>query len=146
MITDDMILMPEVGERCTKCGAEVLTACPRCDFRIRGDYFVEGFFGGEEAPRPNFCDKCGEAFPWVDRQGRIYELQNRLDDEHLDPADELLVREQLEALMSADIDDEEAVRRWRKIKDLAPGLWEKSGARRIIESVASAYIRSQIGA
>ena len=94
---------------------------------------------------PNFCDRCGSAFPWVDRQGRIFELQNKLDDEHLDQATELLVREQLEALLNADIDDEEAARRWKKIKELAPGLWEKSGVRNIIESLVTAYVRAQAG-
>lgn len=145
MISDDLVLMPEVGERCVKCGAPVLKACPECGHRIRGDYYVEGLFGASTAPTPNFCDKCGVGFPWVDRQGRIYELQNRLDDEDLDSASELIAREQLEALLNADIEDEEAVRRWRKLKELAPGLWEKSGARTIIESLATAYIRSHAG-
>ena len=58
---------------------------------------------------------------------------------------ELIVREQLEALLNADLDDEEAVRRWKKIKELAPGLWEKSGARSIMESLATTYIRTHVG-
>lgn len=147
LITDDATRHGEVGARCTKCGAPVLKACPECGHRIRGDYYVEGVvvLGAKAAPPPNFCDKCGAAYPWVDRQGRIYELQNRLDDEDLDPASELLAREQLEALLNADIDDEEAVRRWKRIKELAPGLWEKSGAQSIIESLATAYVRAHIG-
>jgi hypothetical protein len=146
LITDDVSRHPEVGVRCTKCGAAVLVACPDCGHRIRGAYYVEGVvFLGEPSPPPNFCDSCGAAFPWVDRQGRIYELQNLLDAEQLDSASELIVQEQLKALVNADIDDEEAVRRWKKVKELAPGLWEKSGARSIIESVATAYIRSHLG-
>jgi hypothetical protein len=147
LITDDATRHSEVGERCTKCGAPVLTACPTCGHRIRGDYYVEGVaaIGFAPADPPNFCDKCGSAFPWVDRQGRIYELQNRLDDEDLDTASELIAREQLEALLDVDMDDEEAVRRWKKVKELAPGLWDKSGARSIIESLATAYIRSHVG-
>jgi hypothetical protein len=81
----------------------------------------------------------------VNRQGRIYELQNRLAEEDLDPASELIVREQLEALLDSDIEDEEAARRWSKVKELAPGLWEKSGARTIIDSLATAYIRKHVG-
>lgn len=147
LITDDITRHPEVGKRCTKCGAPVLVACPECNARIRGEYHVEGvaILGGKAAPPPNFCDDCGAAFPWVNRQGRIYELQNRIDDEDLDPASELIVREQLEALLDSDIADEEAARRWGKIKELAPGLWEKSGARTIIESLATAYIRAHVG-
>jgi len=51
----------------------------------------------------------------------------------------------LEALLNADLDEEEAVRRWKKIKELAPGLWEKSGARSIMESLATTYIRTHVG-
>jgi hypothetical protein len=147
LITDDTTRHGAVGQRCTTCGAPVLTACPACGFRIRGDYYVEGVavIGFGPSDPPNFCDKCGSAFPWVDRQGRIYELQNRLDDEQLDPASELLAREQLDALLNADIDEEEAARRWKKVRELAPGLWEKSGARAIIESLATAYIRTHAG-
>jgi len=47
---------------------------------------------------------------WTAR-GRIYELQNRLDDEELDSATELVVREQLEALTNPDLDEAEQVRR-----------------------------------
>jgi hypothetical protein len=147
LITDDTSRHPEIGQRCTKCGAPVLTACVECGHRIQGDYHVEGVatIGFAPADPPNFCDECGAAFPWVDRQGRIYELQNRLDDEHLDSSSELIAREQLEALLNVDIDDEEAVQRWKKVKELAPGLWEKSGARTIIESLATAYIRAHAG-
>lgn len=147
LVTDDTTRHGEIGNRCTVCGAPVLRACPVCEHRIRGDYHVEGVAVIGLAPRspPNFCDGCGAAFPWVDRQGRIYELQNLLDEEGLDSASELIAREQLEALLNADINEEEAVRRWKKVKELAPGLWEKSGASSIIESLVSSYIRGQIG-
>jgi hypothetical protein len=87
---------------------------------------VPGVIGSSNYRPPDFCDNCGDAHPWVGRQGRIYELQNRLDSEQLDPADQLTVREQLEALLSADLDEDEQRRRWARVKKLAPQLWESS--------------------
>src|SRR3712207_6503625 len=95
----------EVGEKCPTCGSKVLTACPGCDGRIRGYYDVPGVVdltGGYTPPR--FCDLCGRPFPWLDREGRIFLLENMLDDEDLDGADELAVREQLRALADPDLD------------------------------------------
>jgi hypothetical protein len=62
----------------------------------------------------------------VSRQGRIYELQNRLEGTGLDPADELAAREQLEALMNPDIGEDEERKRWQRVKKLAPQVWESS--------------------
>lgn len=136
----------EVPARCARCGATILIACPACDQRIRGHYIVPGVIGGGgEYKCPDFCDHCAAPFPWVSRQGRIFELMNLLDEEDLDPATELEVREQLEALASADLDDKEAARRWQHVKDRAPGLWDKSGARSILESVISAAMKGALG-
>jgi hypothetical protein len=81
----------------------------------------------------------------VDRQRRIYELETMLDEEHLDPADELEVREPLERLGAGGVHTEDERRRWEVVKEKAPGLWEKSGARSIMEPVISAAIRAQLG-
>jgi len=143
--TRDISRMP-IGDRCPDCGAAVLKSCSRCGHRIRGDYDVPGVVAiGFSWEPPQFCDKCGAPHPWVNRQGRIYELENLLDDEELDPADELAAREQLHALASEDLDDEEQARRWMRVKRHAPGLFERLGAQRIIETVAAAAIRQQLG-
>ena len=97
--------------------------------------------GGGYKP-PDFCDKCGAAHPWVTRHGRIYELQNRLEDEQLDPADELTVREQLEALQNADLDEEEQRRRWSRVKALAPQLWQSSQP--LINTLVSAALQGKL--
>jgi hypothetical protein len=95
--------------------------------------------------RLNSCDGCGAPRPWVSREGRIYELENLLDAEDLDPADELAVHEQLQTLVSADLDEDEERRRWERARKYAPGVWEKTGARSILDSVISAAIKSQLG-
>ncbi len=66
-----------------------------------------------------------------------------LADEKLDPADELTVKEQLEALANPDLSDEEAGKRWGRVKALAPGLWERGQP--ILESVVTAAIKAQLG-
>lgn len=130
-----------VANRCTTCGAEVLRGCPECGRPIRGAMpnvltpYVP----------PDFCDNCGSPFPWLSRQGLIYQLENVLDDVDLDPATKLEVREQLEALTAPELEEEEQLRRWRRVKEKAPELWQASGAQRILESLVSAAIKSQLG-
>lgn len=136
----------EVGDRCPTCGAKVLTACPACGTRIRGYYDVPGVIDlATEYKPPRFCDACGKPFPWLDRQGRIFELENMLDDEDLDEAAELAVHEQLTALANPDLDEDDERKHWERVRRLAPGLWDKSGARAIIETVVSAGVRAQLG-
>jgi hypothetical protein len=93
--------------------------------------------------RPDFCHECGAAFPWADRQARIYELQNKLDREQLDEGTRLKVREQLDALADPDLNEEEAVRRWDRVHELAPGLWERGQG--IITDLATAYMKTKLG-
>jgi hypothetical protein len=129
----------DVAERCTKCGAEIITTCSTCEARIRG---LPANVSAKYLP-PDFCDVCGSPFPWLSRQGLIYQLQNMLDEEELDPATRLEVREQLEALAAPELDDEEQLRRWARVKELAPGLWRSS--ERILVTVVSAAIKDKLG-
>lgn len=132
--------------RCATCGADVLTACPRCDNMIRGGYIVPGFIGfAEEYERPDFCADCGNPFPWASRQARVWELMNLLDAEQLDPAAELAVREQLEALVNIEVDDPEQEGRWERVRRLAPTLWEKSGVQQIVTTLVLAEARTRLG-
>ena len=129
----------EVAARCASCGAEVLTACPECNHRIRG---LPSNSSGKYRP-PDFCDACGSPFPWLTRQGHIYQLQNLLDETDLDPATRLEVREQLEALSKPDVSDDEQRERWTKVKQLAPGLW--ASGQRILVNVVSEAIKQPLG-
>lgn len=61
---------PELREAfCSQCGEATLTSCSNCHTPIRGDYYVEGFFGssGNYEP-PAFCHNCGSRFPWTERK------------------------------------------------------------------------------
>jgi hypothetical protein len=131
----------EVANRCVTCGAPILTECPACKERIRG---LPSNVSGVYRP-PSFCDRCGGAFPWATRQARIYELMNMLDEEELDAATELAVREQLDALAAADADDAEQEPRWERVRRLAPTFWAKSGAQQIITTLVLAEARARLG-
>lgn len=52
---------------CSKCGAETITACPKCNAKIRGKYVVEGIVDltGTRTPVPAYCCNCGEPYPWT---------------------------------------------------------------------------------
>lgn len=70
-------------------------------------------------------------------------MHNILDEQDLDPADRLIVEEQLEALTAPELSEEEQVARWSRVKALAPGVMEAGG--RIVESIIAAGIRQQLG-
>jgi hypothetical protein len=109
-------------------------------------YVVPGLIGfSEEHHAPDFCGDCGNPFPWASRQARIYELMNLLDAEQLDPAAELKVREQLQALADADEDEEAEEAHWQRVKQLAPTLREKSGAQQIITTLVLSEARVRLG-
>jgi hypothetical protein len=72
----------------------------------------------------------------------IYELQNRLEGQQLDPADALTVREQLDALLSPELDVAEQRERWGRVKKLAPALWQTSQP--LIQTLATAAVRAAI--
>ena len=141
--TSDATLI-EFGERCSDCGARILTQCPACDHRIRGDYKTPGVIsaGGSYDP-PKFCDNCGAPFPWVGRQERIWELQNLLDeDEALDEATRLWVEEQLQAVIASDpTDEKEQKRLWNGIAQHAPRLWENDRTRRILDTLITETVK-----
>lgn len=94
---------------------------------------------------PICCHNCGDPYPWAGRQARIYELQNRHDDQELDPADELVAREQLDALLDPDLDEEEQAKRWKRIATKAPGFLHKAGVERIVASPTISSLRRCAG-
>jgi hypothetical protein len=122
------------------CGAEVLTACEECGSRIRGN--PAGMWG--DYTPPDFCDVCGTPHPWLSRQGRIYQLQDILDDAEIEPAEKLRAREQLEALTDPDLDEETQAERWARFRRAAPSVWGGEAAQRIITTVLTAGTRAMV--
>jgi hypothetical protein len=130
----------DVPPFCTKCGAAVLTKCEKCGSEIPGHAI--GVTTARWAP-PRFCLECSTPFPWLDRAGRIYLLENMLDNEEVDEATRLEVREELQALAATDLPAEEQERRWAKVKSMAPGLWQSS--QQILVSIVTAEAKTRLG-
>ncbi len=53
---------------CTECGEQTIMACQNCNTNIKGYHHVPGVIGIFDYHKPKYCEKCGKAFPWTDRQ------------------------------------------------------------------------------
>ncbi len=68
------------GKFCETCGAPIIDTCPKCHAAIRGDYHVDGFYGGPAYAAPAYCFNCGEALPWTAEKLAIAkELADEID-------------------------------------------------------------------
>jgi hypothetical protein len=133
---------PSAALYCVICGQKVISACPSCGERIRGP--ARGEFYGEPLDAPfDFCDFCGIPFPWASRQARIYQLRDLLDAENIDDATKLKVREDLDAILKQDLSEDEELRRWERVKKLAPGVLKAGGP--IVRTLATDYLRQKLG-
>jgi hypothetical protein len=134
-----------IAENCSTCGARVLTACPSCGLRIRGDYHVPGVFVAASPGTPSFCDGCGSAFPWASREERIYELENLLDEADIDEADLVIIQDQLARLRDSSLSDKDEKLAWETIKRRAGEAIKGPAVKRVVEGLVSAAIRHQLG-
>ena len=107
---------------------------------------MPGVVLGHTPQRPSFCDGCGSAFPWASRTDRIYELENLLDEEDIDDADRVVIQDALRRLEdSANLSDREERQVWTAIKRHAGGAITSPPVIRVIEGLASASLRQQLG-
>ena len=70
---------------CADCGEKTVTNCQECNEEIRGELINTSGFGfatGYTPPPPNYCDECGEPYPWM--QSKIESLQEWLGSSSLD--------------------------------------------------------------
>lgn len=90
-ITDRADQYPEHRQDyCSKCGAPTIMACPQCNAPIRGYHYVEGAVYVAQYSPPQFCYKCGSAYPWVEaRLSAARELADELDDLSAEERDRL---------------------------------------------------------
>jgi len=67
---------------CDQCGEKTITACPKCNSNIKGDYRVEGVIAfGSTTSVKAYCDACGKAFPWTQRKlDGLAELAEAMDE------------------------------------------------------------------
>jgi hypothetical protein len=139
---DELRALPE---RCPKCGAAVLVACPTCNLRIRGVHFTDALVTSAP-PRPSFCDGCGAAFPWATREERIYELENLLDEEEIDDADRVVISDNLRRLREEQtLSEREEKALWTRVKGASGNALKSEHVARVVEGLVSAAIRAQLG-
>lgn len=52
---------------CTRCGAEAIDACEKCNTPIRGYHHIPGVADGywSEEDIPKHCHECGHPYPWI---------------------------------------------------------------------------------
>ncbi len=59
---------PDVGDYCTKCGAEAIDHWPKCNAPIKGLPFDVGYFSFGPGPQmygEAYCHECGKPYPWA---------------------------------------------------------------------------------
>lgn len=134
-----------ISPLCVTCGAEVLVACPGCGCRLRGSGVTPGRYYSRETSKKSFCDLCGYVYPWATKLERIYELENRLDQEEIDPADKVAIREQLLKLQAPEVSAEQEKRIWQTIKDKAGNAIGVPAVKDLLEGIVSRVVREAIG-
>jgi hypothetical protein len=140
LVSEAIELHKRIYPKCSKCGADVLSKCRACRHPIQG--MSREPFGNYVIPK--FCHVCAGPFPWAKREALFYNLLDMLNDEDIDPADSLKVRDALDALRDdPDASEEVQIERWRTVKRYAPGL--ASAGLRIIEAVTTAGIKAGMG-
>lgn len=64
---------------CTKCGKELIDACPHCNTVIKGYTSIDGVLdaGIRNIPVPKYCEGCGKPLPWTaESEKALIELVN----------------------------------------------------------------------
>jgi hypothetical protein len=126
---------------CSKCGAPVIQACPRCSARILGGHVGVISAGGKPE---KFCFSCGAPYPWADREALVMQLRNVLEFEPgLDDAARLEIAEQIVVLSEPAEDNKRRVRAGELLRKLAPKGWET--AQPILQTLVSAELQKQLG-
>jgi hypothetical protein len=92
---------------------------------------------------PDFCDFCGSPHPWAGRDALIYRLENILDNQSVDEPTRRKAHEQLEILRQVGLSEDDELRHWRRVKELAPGVLQAGG--RILERLVTEAAMKQIG-
>jgi hypothetical protein len=132
----------ETESFCSKCGAPVITACPKCSARILGSYAGVISAGPEEPEK--FCFSCSAPYPWADRAALIMQLRNVLEFEPgLDDSTRLEISEQIAVLSGTDEDGKRRVKAGETLRKLAPKGWD--AAQPILQTLISAELKKQLG-
>ena len=127
------------GRFCPWHGTPILMNCPEC----KREWTIVGATHGYHTLGADFCVHCAQPGPWVSRQGRIAWIQGLLHTQTLDQAIELELRDALDLLMKMEPGDTRTIAAWRKLKDVAPKLWDV--VKPIVRTVVTDEIKRTLG-
>ncbi|MCK4321642.1 DUF2321 domain-containing protein, partial [candidate division WOR-3 bacterium] len=78
IINNFALTQPQYNKNfCTKCGEKVIDKCPICNSEIKGSPFIREVNGNP----PEFCDNCGEPYPWTKKKMMVAQDALRESDE-----------------------------------------------------------------
>lgn len=115
---------------CPCCGSKVIFKCPTCGKDIQGckvsvhenwlDHSIQSIPKSDTYIRPDFCQHCGSAFPWMEiGLGRIAEL---IDSSDLCVEDKQALKEELkDAFKSSD----QLIAFFQRVRGQSSGLHSK---------------------
>jgi hypothetical protein len=131
-------------KKCSTCGATCLKACPKCNFRIKGRFYVPQVVSFRDFEPHSFCDNCGSAHPWASQQDRIWELQNILDEEELSESDRTAIAFQLDKISSGILDVDDESKAWKKIKNSLGSVFDKDRVQNLIFDLVGSVIKNEL--
>ena len=143
-ITHSADAYPELRERrCSRCGAETIMRCPGCKSPIRGDYHVEGVFGGGDWPPPGYCHHCGQPYPWT--QAKAASANDLIDElDELSKEDKERLRVSIDQLLKDAPSSEVAALRVKKTF-LKLGKLSGEALRQLLVDILSETAKKMIG-
>jgi len=127
---------------CDKCGAETITACPKCNATIKGHYHSPGVLAFSNYKPPAFCYQCGLPYPWTtSRLNAARELTNEL--ENLDEQERESLSKSLDDLIRETPSTPVAVNRFKKLVKKA-GSVAADGLKSILVDVITEAAKKQL--
>lgn len=125
---------------CKSCGQPSIMGCQKCKKPIPGYYWAEY---GSHAPTsiPNYCDGCGEAFPWLQRN--LAALSDLLEVDGLSVADRSALVAYARDLTVETPQTPVAVAKWRRYLETA-GKTVVGGIKSILVEIAAEVIKKHL--
>lgn len=128
---------------CEECGSPGITACPRCNQPIPGEYTVPHVFAPSAFVPPTFCGACGEPMPWT--ESRLKAARDLVEEfDELTPEDRVRLEESIAELVRDSPQVPVAVTRIKKIAmKFGKGSWTL--LEKILTDVASDTAKKMLG-
>jgi hypothetical protein len=139
MLLPPGIVHDEYPNFCHLDGSRVIHTCRSCGSQLACTVQRSGW-----SAEP-FCWSCGEPHPWATREQRVRKLYALLEAESLSEEEHLIVLDQL-AILSEPPDQtthEDQVHAGRRIKTIAPKLWESLLP--VLQSLLTAEAKRRLG-